>query len=120
MQLHRRRIRNCGGLRPPLSSLSRSAMREREEGGREKDRVRRRGQVGLADSRHAATGKPGDVLHCDATDDVYRPSIIQRHVPVIAYSACNITKHTIVAERVNNAHCRLRASPAIFRAITMN
>lgn len=22
---------------------------------------------GLADSRHAATGKPGDVLHCDAT-----------------------------------------------------
>ena len=39
----------------------------------------------------------------------------QKHVPVITYSACNITKHYIVAKRVNNAHCRLRRAAIFLR-----
>jgi len=47
--------------------------KETRETEREKERKK---QVELADSRHAATGKSDDVPHCNATDDVYRPSII--------------------------------------------
>lgn len=39
-------------------------------------------------------------LRCDMVHR--RPSIIQRHVPVIAHSACNITKHRRLLDRVNN------------------
>lgn len=57
---------------PPVS-FDEEKERERKKEERQEERKR---QVGLADSCHAATGKPDDVLHCDATDDVYRPSII--------------------------------------------
>lgn len=106
MRLHSqlRKVPSLSRVSPgSLNPLSRSMNRKREK--------ERNMQVELADSRHAVTGKPDDVLHCDATNDVYRPSIIQRHVPVIAHSACNITKHR------RDQTCKQCVLPFTFAAI---
>jgi len=65
-----------------------------------------RGKLELADSRHAGYREAGrcPALAMRRTTCIVRQSS-RRHVPVIAYSACNITKHH------RGRTCKQRASP---------